>query len=56
MAKMGRPKTDEPRRNNVMVRFTDKEYQKLKDCAKKNNLTITGTVRKGVEMMLDSKQ
>ncbi len=56
MAKMGRPKTDEPRRNNVMVRFTDREYQKLKDCAKKNNLTITETVRKGVELMLDSKQ
>ena len=56
MAKMGRPKTDEPRKNQVMVRFTDKEYQKLKDCAKKNNLTITETVRKGVEGMLDSKQ
>ena len=56
LAKMGRPKTDEPRRNNVMVRFTDREYQKLKDCAKKNNLTITETVRKGVELMLDSKQ
>ena len=56
LAKMGRPKTDEPRRNQVMVRFTDKEYQKLKECAKESNLTITETVRKGVEVMLDSKQ
>ncbi len=56
LAKMGRPKTDEPRRNQVMVRFTDKEYQKLKECAKESNLTITETVRKGVEGMLDSKQ
>lgn len=56
MAKMGRPKTDEPRHNQVMVRFTDKEYEKLKECAEEKNLTITETVRKGVEEMLNSKQ
>ena len=28
---------------------------KLKECAEKNNLTITETVRKGVTEMLDSK-
>lgn len=55
LAKMGRPKTDEPRRNQVMVRFTDKEYRKLKECAEKNNLTVTETVRKGVGQMMDSK-
>ncbi len=55
MAKMGRPKTDEPRRNKVMVRFTDKEYLKLRKCAEENNLTITETVRKGVEQMMDSR-
>ncbi len=56
LAKMGRPKTDEPRHNQVMVRFTDKEYKKLKECAEEKNLTITETVRKGVEEMLNSKQ
>lgn len=56
MAKMGRPKTDEPRHNQVMVRFTDKEFKKLKECAEEKNLTITETVRKGVEDMLNSKQ
>ena len=55
LAKMGRPKTDEPRRNKVMVRFTDKEYLKLRKCAEENNLTITETVRKGVEQMMDSR-
>ena len=55
LAKMGRPKTDEPRRNQVMVRFTDKEYRELKECAEENNLTITETVRKGVEQMMASK-
>lgn len=55
MARTGRPKTDEPRRNNIMVRLTDKEFQRLKESARKNNLTITGTVRKGIEKLLDSE-
>jgi hypothetical protein len=53
---MGRPKVDEPRNKQVMVRFTDKEYQRLQKCAEEYNLTITETVRKGVEKMLDSEQ
>ena len=56
MAKMGRPKAEDPRKNRVMIRFTDTEYQKLKKCAEESNLTITETVRKGVEKLLDSKQ
>lgn len=56
LARMGRPKADEPRRNQVMVRFTDKEFSVLKKCAEENNLTITETVRKGVEKILVSKQ
>lgn len=56
LARTGRPKSEEPRRNNVMVRFTDKEYQKLKACAKERNLTITETVRKGIGYILNSGQ
>lgn len=56
LAKMGRPKTDAPRINAVTVRFTDREYQKLREYAEEKNLTMTETVRKGVEKMLDSKQ
>ncbi len=55
MAKMGRPKAEEPKKNRVTVRFDDREFDKLKECAEKNNLTITETVRKGVTEMLDSK-
>ena len=55
LAKMGRPKAEEPKKNRVTVRFDDREFEKLKKCAKKNNLTITETVRKGVTEMLDSK-
>ena len=56
MAKMGRPKVDEPRRNKVQVRFTDAEFEKLKERAEKENLTITETVRLGVDMMFDAKK
>ena len=56
MARTGRPKVKEPRRNDVMVRFTDREYEKLKQCAEKNNLTIAETIRKGIEKMLNSEQ
>ncbi len=56
LAKIGRPKAEEPHNNKVMVRFTDKEYQKLKERAKKENLTIAETARKGIEHMLNSDQ
>jgi len=55
LAKMGRPKAEEPKKNRVTVRFDDREFEKLKECAENNNLTITETVRKGVKEMLDSK-
>ncbi len=55
MAKMGRPKAEEPRRNQVMVRFTDKEYQKLKERAEEKNLTIAETIRDGIKKILSSK-
>lgn len=54
MAKMGRPKVETPKKNRVTVRFDDVEFRKLKECADTHNLTITETVRKGVEEMLDS--
>ncbi len=57
MAKMGRPKVEEPRRNKVLVRFTDAEFEQLKKCAENKNLTITETVRLGVDKMLkDTKK
>ena len=49
MAVMGRPKSDEPKSNKVTIRFTDEEYELLKECADKNNTTIAQTVREGVE-------
>lgn len=56
MAKMGRPKAETPKSNRVSVRFTDEEYHELKERARKEQLTIAQTIRKGVRFMLESGQ
>ena len=49
LAKMGRPKAENPRTNCVLVRFTDDELVQLKERAEKYNLTIAETVRKDLK-------
>lgn len=56
MAKMGRPKVDNPRNKRVMFRLTEEEYHKLEKYAAEKNLTITEAARNGVLKMLDSKK
>lgn len=56
MAKIGRPIKAEHRDKTVMVRFTDREYQKLKKCAEKSNLTVAETVRKGIHTIIGSEE
>lgn len=53
LAKLGRKKSEEPRDNKVTVRFTEKEYQKLKECSARHNLTIAKMIRKSVHETLD---
>ena len=54
--KMGRPKSDNPKSIRVQVRFTKEEYDALKECATKHNLTITQVVRKGADELAQSWQ
>jgi hypothetical protein len=56
LAKLGRPKKDVLRENQVMVRFTDAEYQRLKDCAAQSNLTVAETIRKGIIDIIGSEK
>ncbi len=56
MAKMGRPKSDNPKDYKVAARLTADEYKKLKECAAKDNLTITQAIRNSIVTMIDSKQ
>ncbi len=52
--KMGRPKANDPKVKNIQVRFTEGEYAKIRECADRNNLTITQLVRQGTQMIVDS--
>ena len=56
MAKMGRPKAENPKDYRVSARLTEDEYKKLKAYADKDNLTITQALRDCIVKMIESKQ
>lgn len=56
MAKMGRPKSEDPRGYKVSVRLTRNEYEELKKLVANNNLTIAQMLRNCVLEALGSKQ
>ena len=49
MANRGRPKSDDPKDERITVRFTDEEYQLLKECADNSNQTIAQFIREAVK-------
>jgi hypothetical protein len=55
LTKTGRPKADNPRKNCVLVRFTDTEYAELKDRASEYDLTIAETIRKEIRFKKPKK-
>ena len=55
LAKMGRPKAENPKDFKVSARLTEEEYKKMKECAAKDNLTITQALRNCIIKMIDSK-
>lgn len=54
MAKLGRPKCENPSLHKVSVRLTQAEYQKLKSYAESNNLTMTQAMKSGIKIVCDS--
>ena len=56
MAKMGRPKSEHPKDFKVSVRLTEEEFNRLKECAANNNLTIAQMLRNYVTKVIKSKQ
>lgn len=56
MAKMGRPQADEPSLHRVTVRFTESEYQYLKQYAKTHNQTMTQALKLGIELLYQSSR
>jgi hypothetical protein len=54
LAKLGRPKGENPREYKLSIRFSEVEREKLEKYAAKHNTTITGAIRKGVLDLLES--
>lgn len=57
MAKMGRPKIDNPADKKVTVRFTEEEHQLLIEYTTKYDLTMTQVVKLAVmeKLLADQK-
>lgn len=53
MARMGRPKLEEPMVHKVSVRFNEKEYQRLKAYAESINKTMTEAMKEGIELLYE---
>lgn len=47
----GRPKIDNPKRNQTKIRTTDEELEKIEYCAKKLGISKTEVILKGVDMV-----
>lgn len=51
MSQMGRPRKDDPMFHKVSVRFTESEYQRLKEYAESVNKTMTEALKDGIELL-----
>jgi len=52
MAKMGRPKIDDPIERKVTVKFKNSEYEILVEYAKFHDLSVSQVLRLGFEKLL----
>ena len=53
MARMGRPKLENPRSEGVFIRLTKDEHTDITEYANDHNLTITQTLVQGFYTMVD---
>lgn len=56
MAKMGRPKSDNPKKKVLSVRVEDALYERICDYADRNNMTVTEVVLEGLERLLNKSE
>lgn len=54
MAKMGRPKTDDPADKRVNVRFKGEEYDLLLEYSRSHDMSITQVVKLAVEKLIST--
>ncbi len=56
MAKMGRPKADNPRNRSVTVRMTPEQYDELLSYSQKHDQTVTQTIVQGVFLLISTNR
>ena len=52
----GRPKAENPKNIDVKVRFDEIRHKQLLDYCKKNDLTRTEAIRKGIDLLLEQEK
>ena len=56
MAKMGRPKSENPCNHVVTVKFREDEYEMLVEYTKRHNLSVSAMIRLGIQMQLEQEK
>lgn len=56
MAKMGRPKADNPRIRSVTVRMTPDQYEELLSYSQKHDQTVTQTILQGYNLLISKEK
>ena len=51
MARTGRPKSDNPKKNLIGLKLTEDEAAKLREYASKHDMTITQVLQKGIDLL-----
>lgn len=52
----GRPKADNPKRNDVKVRIDDETSKKLDEYCIEHNITRAEAIRKGIHLLLEKQK
>ncbi len=56
MAKMGRPKSDNPKKNVLSIKLTDGETERLRAYASKHDMTITQVLQRGLDIQYEMEK
>ena len=56
MSRTGRPKADNPKRNDVKVRLDDETSLRLDAYCKEHGITRAEAIRQGIHLLLERKE
>ena len=56
MAKMGRPKTEDPVSKVITFKVKETEYQAMLEYTKNHNISISQLIRMGIEMKMNESR